>query len=225
MSRKFVDLWVRLEPGGEEIVKALARLGFSAAVAEFHGSEEEWKSLKDLAQEEGLELYRKLILKPHGRNELLRALRVNRGRYEVITVMCKNLETALVAARDGRVDTLIIPPSPGYRIDKGVAALLKNRVEIPFKEFLDPYARERFLRTALKVIGVLGRKAGVIASSGASTTLELRGPRQLAALLMVLGLDQERALDSVSAEPCSILEENLVKLSPNYVARGVVKIG
>lgn len=226
MGRRFVDLWVRL-PAGEEGLKMLETLkwlGFSAAASEFQGKGEEWGELKSKAEELGLGLYRKLVLEPGSRKELLRELRANRGRYEVISVLCKDLETALVAARDGRVDTILIPLPPGYRIDRGVAALLKNRVEIPFKWFLESEGREKFLRGALEVVEVLGRKTGVVVSSAAQSALELRGPRQLAALPAVLGAGLEKALDSVSKEPWAIIEENLLKLSPNYVARGVVRV-
>ena len=225
MARKFIDLWIRpREEEAEELIKKLVELGYSGAASEFEG-EEEWEKLREVAERLGLKLYRKLIIEAKSRKELLRELRANRGRYEVISVICRNLETTLVAARDSRVDTLIIPPEHRYRIDKGVAVLLRNRVEIPFKWFLEKERREKFLTTALEIVRVLGRKAGIIVSSCAENALELRGARQLASLLEVLGLDSEKALDSVSKEPCQIIETNLEKLSPNYIARGVVRVG
>ncbi|MEM0094293.1 MAG: hypothetical protein QW753_08005, partial [Thermofilum sp.] len=68
-------------------------------------------------------------------------------------------------------------------------------------------------------------RVGVIVSSASSSALLLRGPIELASLPWVLGYPQERALDTVSKTPSQIIERNLLKLSSNYVCRGVVKIG
>ena len=223
--RRFIDFWIKGQSLDQalSLLKILKELGFSGAVLELQEELiEEFDELKLRANELGMSLYRKLIVKPEGRRDLLKTLRGNRGRFEVITVICENLETALVAARDSRVDSLIIPPRPRFRIDKGVASLIKNRVELPFKFFLED--RQAFLETALNVIKFLGRKVDLIISSGAEDEYDLRNPRELAALLQVLGYDQEKALDSVSKIPEQILEENMLKLSKQYVARGVIKL-
>jgi len=224
--RSYVDLWVRCESFERclEMMKCLKRLGFSSAAIELRGEcVERFDHLKREAEEVGIKLYRKLVLEPSTRKELLKLLRENRGKFEVISVICRNLETALVAARDSRVDTIIIPVNPRYRFDKGVAALLKNRVELPFRYFLED--RGGFLRTASEIASILGKRCGIIVSSAGSSNLELRNPRQLASLLQVLGFDEERALDSISTEPTKLIEENLMKLSKNYVMRGVMRIG
>lgn len=224
--RKYIDLWVKCEDMEESLnmMKCLKRLGYSSAALELRGEcVEKIDDLKREAEEIGLSIYRKLVLEPSSRRELLKQLRENRGKFEVISMICKNLETALVAARDSRVDTIIIPVNPRYRFDKGVAALLKNRVELPFRYFLED--RGGFLRTASEIVSVLGKKSGIIVSSAGSHSLELRTPRQLASLLQVLGFDEEKALDSISTEALSLIEENLMKLSKNYVVRGVMKLG
>ncbi len=224
--RHFIDFWIKAETADKAValLKVVRKLGFAGAVVEPGESiADDFEELKARARECGVSIYRKLVLKPDGRRDLLKSLRENRGKFEIITVLCENLETALVAARDSRVDTLIIPPRPRFRFDKGVAALIKNRVELPFTYFLED--GEAFLETALKVVEVLGRKIEIIVSSGASDELDLRGPRELASLLEVLGYDQQEALNSVSKVPEKVLETNLIKLSKNYVARGVIKLG
>jgi len=224
--RRFIDFWIKAETADKAValLKVVRKLGFAGAVVEPGESiADDFEELKARARECGVSIYRKLVLKPDGRRDLLKSLRENRGKFEIITVLCENLETALVAARDSRVDTLIIPPRPRFRFDKGVAALIKNRVELPFTYFLED--GEAFLETALKVVEVLGRKIEIIVSSGASDELDLRGPRELASLLEVLGYDQQEALNSVSKVPEKVLETNLIKLSKNYVARGVIKLG
>jgi len=223
--RRFIDFWVRGQTFDQafSLLKTLKNLGFSGAVFELSEDlSERFDELRSRAAELGINLYRKLVVKPEGRRDLLKTLRANRGKYEVVTVLCENLQTALVAARDSRVDSLIIPVRPRFRIDRGVASLIKNRVELPFKFFLEN--KLAFLETALNVIKFLGKKVDIIVSSGAGEELDLRGPRELASLLQVLGHDQEKALDAVSKIPEKILEENLLKLSKRYVARGVVRL-
>lgn len=224
--RRYVDFWVIGEDyeRAVELIKALARLGFSDAVMELKGGlVSSFEDLRSAASELGLRLHRKLVVQPDSRRELLDTLRSNRGRFEVITVICRNLEVALVAARDSRVDSLVIPPNPGFRIDRGVASTIRNCVELPFSWYLAD--RRSFLENALKVVELLGKRAGIIVSSASSSPHLLRGPRELASLPWVLGYSQERALDTVSKTPSSILERNLLKLSSRYVARGVVRLG
>lgn len=224
--RKYIDFWVRAESfeNALSLLEKLRELGFSSAVMELDGeASERFDELRKRGEEIGVEVYRKLVFKPSGRKDLLKNLRNNRGKYEVITVFCESLEAALVAARDSRVDSLVIPPKPGFRFDKGVAALLRNYVELPFSSYLEN--KLEFLETAIRILEFLGRRTGIIVSSAASDILDLRGPRELASILQVLGLPQEEALDSVSKIPESIINRNLLKLSKNYVERGVLKIG
>lgn len=224
--RRYVDFWVIGEERERavELLRALARLGYSDAVMELKGDlAGSFGELRDAAAEAGVKLHRKLVLKPNSRKELLQELRKNRGKFEVITVICENLEVALVAARDSRVDSLIIPPKSGFRIDKGVASTIRNCIELPFSWYLAN--RQSSLEAALRMIQILGRKVGVIVSSASSSALLLRGPIELASLPWVLGYPQERALDTVSKTPSQIIERNLLKLSSNYVGRGVMRIG
>jgi ribonuclease P/MRP protein subunit RPP1 len=224
--RRYVDFWVISEEREKaiDLLKTLARLGYSDAVMELRGDlAGSLEELRDMAAEIGIRLHRKLVLKPGGRRELLRELRSSRGRFEVITVICESLEVALVAARDSRVDSLVIPPKPGFRIDKGVASTIRNCVELPFSWYLAD--RQQFLEGALKIIQVLGKRVGIIVSSASSSPLLLRGPRELASLPWVLGYPQEKALDTVSRTPLQIIERNILKLSRRYVARGVMRVG
>ena len=224
--RRYVDFWVKGEDyeSSLELLRSLKRLGFSDAVMEL-GEDllERVEELRRVGEEIGIKVHRKLVIAPESRKDLLRALRSNRGKFEVITVLCKNLEVALVAARDSRVDSLVIPPKPRFRFDKGVAATIKNCVELPFSQYLSD--KQAFLETSLQLVEILGRRTELIVSSAASTPLELRGPRELASLPWVLGYPQEKALNSVSKAPRRIIERNLLKLSKRYVVRGVMMLG
>ena len=92
--RRYVDLWMRCESLERclEMIKCLKRLGFSSAAIELRGEcVERFDHLKGEAEEVGIKLYRKLVLEPSTRKELLKLLRENRGKFEVISVICRNL--------------------------------------------------------------------------------------------------------------------------------------
>lgn len=223
--RRYVDFWVIGEEREKavELLRALARLGYSDAVMELRGDlAGSFEELRDIAAEIGIRLHRKLVIQPSSRKDLLQALRSNRGKFEVITVICENLETALIAARDSRVDSLVIPPKTSFRIDKGVASIIRNCVELPFSWYL--INRQLFLETALRIIQILGKRIGIVVSSASSSLSLLRGPLEFASLPWVLGYPRERALDVVSKTPLQIIERNLLKLSSRYVCQGVVRI-
>jgi len=226
LGRKYVDFWINLtdEVDLYEMVSEVKKLGFRSVVVS-SVDENRLREFRKLSEDFKIEVYRKLILEPEDRLSLLKNLRAYRGGYEVISVICSNLEVALTAARDSRVDSIILPPSKRFRIDKGVAALISNSVELPFKWFIDENSRRGFIRVASEVVNYLSRKTSIIVSSSASKPFELRSPHELASLLQVLGLDRSTALDAVSTIPEKIIEANLVKLSSSYIARGVLKIG
>lgn len=226
MGRKYIDFWINLtdELDLSEMISEIKELGFKSVVVS-SVDENRLEEFKKLSESFKIEVYRKLILEPENRLTLLKNLRAYRGEYEVISVICSNLEIALTAARDSRVDSLILPPNKRFRIDKGVAALISNSVELPFKWLIDETSRREFIRVANEIVNYLSKKTSIIVSSGASKPFELRSPHELASLLQVLGLDRSSALDAVSIIPRKIIEANLVKLSSSYVARGVLKIG
>lgn len=226
LGRKYVDFWINLvdEVDMSEMLSEVRKLGFKSVVVSSTDNRR-LEEFKKLGETIGVEVYSKLVLEPENRPELLKNLRTSRGKYEVISVICNNLEVALTAARDSRVDTVILPPGKKFRIDKGVAALINNSIELPFKWFIDEATRREFIRLASEVVNHLSKKKSIIVSSSASKPFQLRGPHELSSLLQVLGLDRATALDSVSTIPRKTIETNLVKLSPSYVARGVLKIG
>ncbi len=226
MARKFIDFWIHLtgEEDLSEILLEVKKLGFKSVVAS-STSDSIYEEFKKLGETYEVIIYRKLVLEPEDRMSLLKNLRKFRGGYEVISVICNNLEVALTAARDSRVDSLILPPGKMFRIDKGVASLISNSIELPFKWFIDEAARRDFIRVANEVINYLSSKTSIIVSSYASKPYELCSPHELASILQVLGIERKTALDSVSTIPWSIIERNKLKLSPNYIAKGVLKIG
>jgi len=226
LGRSYVDFWINLdeEVDQSEMLSEIRKLGFRRVVVSSM-DKARLEEFKKLGESFGVEVYGKIVLVPEDRPALLKDLRSRRGEYEVVSVICNNLEVALTSARDSRVDTVIFPPGKKFRIDKGVAAVIKNSIELPFRWLVDETTRREFIRLAFEVVNHLFGKTSIIVSSSASRPLELRSPFELSSLLEVLGLDRNVALDSVSTIPGRIIETNLLKLSPSYVARGVLRVG
>ncbi|MDW7985750.1 MAG: RNase P subunit p30 family protein [Nitrososphaerota archaeon] len=225
MPRKYIDFWINIVEDIDlsEIMARIRELGFSSIAVSII-DESKLEEIERIGRDFEINVYRKIVLEPDDKSTLLRELRTCRGRYEVVSVICRNLEVALTAARDNRVDTLIIPPDKRFRIDRGVAAIIKNCIEIPFKWFLDKSVRRDFLRVTDEIVEHLARKVDLIISSSASKISELRTPYEMISLLHIFGFNKESALNSVSTTPLKIIESNLVKLSSSYICRGVVKL-
>jgi RNase P/RNase MRP subunit p30 len=64
----------------------------------------------------------------------------------------------------------------------------------------------------------------VVVSSGADEPLLMRGPRELAASMQLLGIGEEESLDMVSDVPRELVERNRRKLEPGYVSPGVWRV-
>jgi RNase P/RNase MRP subunit p30 len=61
----------------------------------------------------------------------------------------------------------------------------------------------------------------VIGSTNASNPLELRGPRDVAAVLHILGLPLEAAMEGVSEIPLAIVKRNLLRMDEPQLEEGV----
>jgi RNase P/RNase MRP subunit p30 len=65
----------------------------------------------------------------------------------------------------------------------------------------------------------------IVISSGADNPIYLRAPRDIAAVGMLLGLDKEEAIGSISSVPISLVNKNRVKLSSRYPEENARIIG
>ena len=225
--RRFIDLHLRPRSRGEMeamLGKALW-LGYrGVAVA---GDQPKG----NLEAPEGLDVISRIDLKPKTAGALKASLRRVRRLYEVVAVECRSKAVARQAARDHRVDVVYFPPDSGLWFDDAEARLASQSgcaYEINLVELLVLIAG-RDTRGLRRVAGGIGnayrRGVPVILSSGASEPLEMREPRGLASLLILLDIELEDALEMVSDNPWSIIERNRRKLSGEYAAPGVRVIG
>ena len=234
MARRFADLRLAcpVGRGGLRVLMERAKaFGFSlvATPLEPTARPEGLEYLKRIASEVGVDLATRVDLAPEGRQELLRALRRLRRRFELIGVLCQNKEVARVAARDRRVDLLRFPLEPRRRFfDRSEAELASGSncaLEIELMPLFRLPAQHRILLLArLRDEVELAKDYGVpvVLSSGAEEPILMRRPRELAYLASeLLGLRFEEALDALSTVPAEVVERNRAKLSPDFVAPGI----
>ncbi len=171
----------------------------------------------------GIDVAKRLNLKPKSRNDLLRNLRRHRNACEIIAVKCDSFSVSQVAVRDKRVDIVYFPKTErGNGFRSRLARTCRAALEINISELMSNidsppilFGLRRDIETAVEA------SIPVVGSTGASKPLDLRSPRDIAAILSVIGLPLNSALDAVSAIPVSIVEKNRLKLIVPRLEQGV----
>jgi RNase P/RNase MRP subunit p30 len=182
----------------------------------------------------GMDVISRVELSPRSPGELLSSLRRVRDRFEVIAVDCSSKPVARQAAKDHRVDILMFPGDLSERKIVGLdeqeatlAAEMGCSFEISALELIRAgSARMAKLIARLKKETAAARRHDIpiIVSSGAAATLELREPRALSAILDLLDVEEEAALDMVSINPLNVVERNREKLKPGHTEPGVRRL-
>lgn len=171
----------------------------------------------------GLDVAKRLDLKPRSREELLRSLRRFRSKYEIIAVNCSIPSVSRVAVRDRRVDIVRFPnggQGGGFR--RNLASTCRAALEFNVSDLSrapDFEARLRRLSREIKVAAETS--TSVIASTNASTPIELRAPRDIAALLHALGLPLDAALKGISEIPLKVVRKNRLRMGKPELEEGV----
>ena len=219
--RRFIDLHVLPEPGeAAEMLSHARRLGYSAVGC-----------VGDAPSDAPLDVVSRLDVAPRSQRDLGQALKGNRLRYEVISVLCLSKGVARQAASDPRVDLLRFPGSPSRResmwLDRQTASSAGEHgcgyvVEAGDLLTQDIETLGYLVKQLRKEFGNARRyDVPVVLSSGASSVHGMRDPRSLAALMSLAGLGDEESLDAVSVNPWALVERNRDKLSESYVSPGV----
>ena len=179
--------------------------------------------LKCIFQDVGIEVALRVDLSSPSRMELLRVLRRFRNAYDVVAVNCLNQRVATVACRDSRVDVVFFDSrNRNVRFTHPLANLLRGNLELNFISSLLGEAKGDVLSRLMKQASIANEhKLKVVLSSGSTSPEMVRSPSQISALAKAVGLSGTRSLDGVSATPCSIIERNLFRRSPEFVEDGV----
>jgi len=171
----------------------------------------------------GLDVAKRLNLKPRSREELLGSLRRFRAKYEIVAVDCATQSVSRVAVRDRRVDIVHFPkqgPSSSFR--RNLASTCRAALEFNMSELTQGARYEAGLGRQRRELEVAAEKSTpVVGSTNASNPFELRAPRDVAAILQMLGLSPQSALASVSEIPLAIVRQNRLKAKHPQLEEGV----
>jgi len=235
MRRTYADLHLCPNLASAEqvlrMVNKASKLGYRLIAITFppNFAEADAKGLQNACKQAKMDLAVRVDLKPRTPDELLRALRRFRRKFEIIAVMCESKDVARQAAKDRRVDLLNFSSFDLRRrfFDLAEAELASNglaSLEIDMKPLLALEGSSRIrLLSSLRRETAIAEAFGVsiVVSSGVSDELLMRRPLEQAALASLFDLGQTAALDAVSRNPMSIVKMNREKLSPRFVAPGI----
>lgn len=234
--RHFVDLNIR-DPGDPNILTEMlglaSKLGFKGiALASENPAPQ---ALRDEVQALGIYLASRIDLRPRNPNELTKALRRVRRKFEIVAVICGNKAVSRQAAKDRRVDLLRYSPLKTGKsrvgLDRQGAALASGSncaYEVTLSDLLDSSAEERpriLVNMRRDIWNAEQEGIPIVMASGAGIPLRMREPRAIASITSLLGLNEERGLNTVSENPTKILERNRMKLAPGFVSPGVKEVG
>lgn len=215
--RYFTDLFLKPD-NPEEIISVVKSLGYSSI------------GLTEKIESTGIDVVSRLDINPKNPNELLRNLRSHRWKTEIITVNCKTKSVARQAGRDRRVDLITYPIVDKWKnnhLDRQQAGLMRDSgtgylIDLSQLLVVDSYLlRKRIDFIKRNKDNAVKKGVPVVASSCATDIWGLRDPYGLAALLSLLDVDEEYALDMVSSIPFGLVEKNRAKLKDSYILEGV----
>jgi RNase P/RNase MRP subunit p30 len=171
----------------------------------------------------GIDVAKRLNLKPRCREELLRSLRRFRNRYEIVAVDCSIPSVSRVAVRDRRVDIVYFPKQePGSVFRGNLARSCRAALEFNLSELTSrPGFEVKLHRVKREIEIAVELSATVIGCTSASNPFELRSLRDVAAILHVFGLPFSTAMKAVSDVPFAIVTRNRVRIGEAQLEDGV----
>jgi len=234
--RKFIDLHLRPPSSDHELdrmIRFARNSGFNGvAVTSYDAASETLRTLSDKLD---FQLIHRVDLRPRRPRELTASLRRLRRRFELIAVECLSKSVARQAAKDHRVDVLFFPASPSARskvwFDRHEAVLASGAncsYEINMSDILSlgPAAGAKLLAIMRREVeNAMKYEVPMVLSSGADSLLFMRTPRELAAMLDLMDVDEEKGLEMISSIPGRIVESNRSKLSQGFITSDVRVVG
>ncbi len=212
----------------EDVLKLAAHLKWRviAFTVSRTGDLQELKEFKEKGRKMGLDVTSRLDIVTSSIGELKGKLLSMRRNFELIGVYPLNIEVARTAARDNKVDFLVLPSDLKLKVfDEGVASLMENSkvlLEVDLVPLIEQECSSRLLRLYRRAYDVAKKhRVKVVFASGAKAPLELRAPRDLAALASLITLDEEKALNGLSTIPLTRLTLNRSKLRSGFILPGV----
>jgi len=212
-----------------ELVEFIDRLGINGiCLADFSQKTiNDFAKLKDELGNYNAEIFSRADFSTKSTISLKQALGRIRGNIDVVGVEYPNRNALSFAARDSRVDIVVINPENAKMFRRTAAKLAaKNNtaVEISLRWIISTHGflRINILGKFRKVVEeTVSANAPLLLSSGAINKYQLRAPRELIALAKLLDIDETEAKEALSDVPKQIIDRNIEKRDPNYIMKGV----
>ncbi len=210
---KALDLCVK--PGSVETLQAVLRLassmGYEGVAVETTSLELSRGDAKRLSREYGVEVYRRITLRPSSHGEMLKMLAKSHGKYDLLVIESREPDVIRSAARDGRVGLVYISPLQARYMDRSQADLLRlggGGVEARLADFLRALERRDYRR--IRGLEALVRRgvafgAKIVVGSCSTSLWGLRSPRSVLSILVVLGVPEPVAKTIVYSYPYSVI--------------------
>lgn len=202
--RVFYDLCVSPRSRGEaaEMARLLRLLRVRGVAVERGVGVEEFRRA-------GLEAYTRVTIRAGSGSEVAVKVREARRLYDIVAVKPSTAEAARMAARDPRVDLVVLPPAMARYMDKSQARLLElggGCIEVWLSHLLSGGDPRRTLRGIL----IIARRAAandacLVVSSNAKTRWGLWSPYSAMALLECMGLPHTAALSALTVNPAMVV--------------------
>ncbi|MBS7644713.1 MAG: RNase P subunit p30 family protein [Candidatus Bathyarchaeia archaeon] len=229
--RRYIDLNVEMElflkNPTSKVVYEIKRSGFHglALSAAPEVNIKDLKSIKEKIRGYGLDVALRVNFEPRNRPELLKFLRKNRVRFEVVGVKPLTNELATLSARDSRVDVIYYDLN-NWKITfrESTAHVCTSALEIQIRPLvassIQGGVHALLTRLTREIEVALKHDVPVVMTSSARNLSEIKAARDMAALAKCLGLG-EHSLDVVSKNPMDIISRNRLKLSRGHLMEGV----
>ncbi|MHA2232732.1 MAG: RNase P subunit p30 family protein [Candidatus Hodarchaeales archaeon] len=211
MKRRFVDAAIQFsqEDHFKDICRMAATLGYSGICIENLKSQ---NAIDRHADAKSIKIWSRKTLRG-SIGKVKNALGHERRKHHLISILAEEQDLAKWAARDQRVDCILVPLSS---IDKVIdapfvklAATHRKALEIHLHDILKAIESRRvgLLRNLHKALAkVRQRSCQILMGSGTSKSVHMRAPRDMAALLETVGLNYEDTLETIANVPLTILE-------------------
>lgn len=223
-----MDMELFLEDSPSKVAEEIKKSGFHgiAISATPQADINNLMPIKEDLRKRKLDVALRVNFEPKSRLELLKFLRRNRRRYEIIGIKPLTNELAIISARDHRVDVIYYDlNNKRVMFRESTAHVCKCALEIQIRQLLLLQSQGnlyKILSRLIKEIEIaVEHDIPIVVASSAKKIWEIRAARDIAALGKCLGLSEEYSLDTISKNPMEIISRNRIKLSRKQVMEGV----
>lgn len=191
-----------------------------------------YKEIDDIQDETDVDLIKGVEIDAESVKDLKDKIYKAREIATIVVVLGGEYKINRTSCEDSRVDILSRPEYK--RSDSGLDHVLTRKagendiyIEINFREILQTYGKIRshvFSHMGRNIKLAKKYEAPFLICSGAKDKYELRGEKELAALLELFGLKREETKKITEKTPKELLKKNKKKISNEIEFEGVEKI-